>query len=633
MTRWNDPAGPLDRLATEFGLPAGAFVSAEGAHELSYLQMPINAAGPQLAEVVAEVHDKYGPAVTLRVKIGNRVLDLGEVREKLSRGVVLDLFIDKRALATYWGLTHPDADVRLMLYGDALERALAVSLTELDSKGLLKDAAGERKIIVAAPQKALALELDCDYLAILGGEDAVSRWQDHLPQRPVADTGYEAKALRDRAADSVRWVQFNLTHVTPLHLNLGWKTMPAPNDPIAGALYAQLLTCSILYTAGRAIWIAGDDTDRRPLCTAVFASEKYVATFDLRTPRALRQELVNATPAPFEAVREIGRRAVWAYQTDDRVSDRLSVLQSVVASSLQDYDAAANPGELVRKATEISTRIESGWTSFVKGRLEQYFSLVRDFEGTVVESAKKHNEEVQSLTKTLIDSMLAAVAVIVGSFVAAMFQRPFQRYVFWFGVGVYLAYLIAFPIIVGLLSTYQRFRKTKDAFAKRKTDFARRLSGTSVDTIIDISAVKAAESWFLQWFWSILVLYVIVLSAVAAAMWIVPAQIERRSDDFIASGASYGASTAGAVTLIVRGSGFDKDKEIVVSAGGATFTNAAPAENLKLHGSTLLTFSIPHRHLSLAQKNGFITVRQGHAPAQKIRLQRPRVPSAVGAIR
>ena len=52
---------------------------------------------------------------------------------------------------------------------------------------------------------------------------------------------------------------------------------------------------------------------------------------------------------------------------------------------------------------------------------------MKELEETVEDTTKDYNDQVHSLTKTAIDNVLAAVAVIVGSFLAAMFKSPFQE--------------------------------------------------------------------------------------------------------------------------------------------------------------------------------------------------------------
>jgi len=219
-----------------------------------------------------------------------------------------------------------------------------------------------------------------------------------------------------------------------------------------------------------------------------------------------------------------------------------------------------------------------------------------------------------------LPSLLAAVGVVVGSFIAAILKSPFEAYIFWFGTGIYLGYLIVFPICVGLISAWQRFKDSQKAFQKRAVVFGKRLSPEEVTEIVS-STVKNSEGRFKKWFSATVVLYVVVVLLVLVAMVKVPREIRKWTDNFELTSVSYDEpANSDVVPLVIRGQNFDKDKEIAVSIGESKFTNT-DGQTLKVHGSTVLRLSPQQSDLATQSKDsGFILVRQGSAEPQRLSL-------------
>jgi hypothetical protein len=242
---------------------------------------------------------------------------------------------------------------------------------------------------------------------------------------------------------------------------------------------------------------------------------------------------------------------------------------------------------------------------------------VKALEETVAATAKDYNEQVGVLAASVIASMLAAVGVILGSFLAALFKSPFEAYAFRFGTIVYTIYLLVFPMGVGLTATWQRFRKSKETFEARRRSFAQRLREDPVREITE-PVLGKSESWFRKWYAASVAAYAIVAVALAAAIILVPPAIEswsRKPDDFVLKSASRNQPVNGAVKI--RGEHFDKEKDIVVTLGHGTFTNAADPATLKVLGTTALCFTPSKSDLGAAT----VTVRQGAAGSKSVLLR------------
>lgn len=405
------------------------------------------------------------------------------------------------------------------------------------------------------------IALSGPHLAVLGA-DAVAGWNTSTV--PIDDA--KVATLYGHARKLLKWVHYELRSLTPLHLAFDRITAPKRDDAVAGVFEAQWTICSLLYIAEQSRWDSSTST-----WLATFAADKYVAQLSLGSAAVTRAALKATGGVPWETAKTIGTLARWVYG-EDRVADRLTVLQVVVANALEEKDAAVKGTELLRQADDIAKRVEAAWKAFIEQKLDQFFGQLKQLEETIEATSRAYHEQVQALTKTLIDSMLAAVAVVVGSFIAAMFKTPFQPYVFWFGAGVYLAYLLVFPILVGLSASWQRFSDSARMFGRRKEEYGTRLTPKQVDEIVG-TTVSDRERWFKRWFGFTVFLYVVVVIVVLVATIYLPDSIRTWNDRFSVTEIAYGKESNGIVPVMIRGENFDKDKEIVIILGGAAYAN------------------------------------------------------------
>jgi hypothetical protein len=661
--RWKDPTGPLKKLAAAFRFEEEKLQLSEGTYELYYWieQYAVsellfnsddkNDIGQRLADldaVLLEIREKYGPALTLQLKSGGvPVLTLNQDYERVeldkfygkfasSPSLTLEVRINKQALATFWDLEHAAVIVKLFLYTEALVSALSLPLAEIEQgeEALFKDATGQQKVLILVPEHEI--ELDGEYLAVVGGEAMARRETYAKSTQPDPE---KVKFMYQEASNKLRWVQIDLDHLTPLHLMVRWQNpqeggrgAPPKDDRVAAALYGQLFACSLLYMASYSSLDGGKGGAQAaaagaalpPVWVSTFSADKYLTKCDVGDAKKLSEVLEEASAdKPWEAALAIAELAKWCYDTQMKrgVGERLGVLQNVVASSMQGNSASVNCRELARQAASLKARAVVRYDSFVQKELDKYLTQVKELEDAIEETTKGYNDQVQTLTKSLTDNMLAAVAVVVGSFIAAIFKSPFETNVFLFGTSIYVVYLLLFPISVGLVSAWQRFDDSKKSFGKRKREFAQRLTETEVNRIVG-ETVTDRERWFSRWFKFTAVLYAVVLGLVILSIFTVPSLIKSWGDSFELREVSYGEPATGdAVPLIIRGENFNKDKEIVVNVGGSRFTNT-DGQTLKVHGTTVLT--LMPRQIDLTaisdKSQRLVTVRQGQAGAKEIAL-------------
>ncbi len=519
---WLHPASPLLAFASALGIPEKTLREGERQADLPYNDkaFPVERGSAVTLDLLVLLEQTYGEALTLRFLVGDlpvltlatglRQAALDDFRKGIAdqTHIEVDLRLNKTRLLLDWIAEPAYATLLLFLFPEALMRALSVPFPELEH-GLLATSDNSRKTVLLVPEDDIAL--DGEYLAILGGA-AMDRWETYLP-RTSPNTARVAE-IYAQAVKHLKWVYFSLERLTPTHLMVSGTAHA--NDPIALAFFRQLVAFSIAYTADQTKMTESG-------WSATFAAGSYVAEVTIGDVDAFKTVLGEVTGADDSWLlpRTLAGLAEWSYLGGRGASDRLGVMQGVVAHTLQGNDPLINYRELIRLAGHLHQEVEWGWGAFIEDKLNVYFSRLRDLETTVDATVKSFDEQSQSVIKSLSDSVLAAVGVIIGSFIGALFKDSFNAVIFRLGLLLYAMYVFIFPACVGLLAAWQRFNSVVTNFNKRKTEFAKRLFPEKVDAIVGTTVDDAAR-YFKRWFISVIIAYAIVIAFLLTAATVIP---------------------------------------------------------------------------------------------------------------
>jgi hypothetical protein len=405
--------------------------------------------------------------------------------------------------------------MQLFFTGEALVRELNKPPSDLEQQnGLFANADGADKLLLLVVDHDVAV--DGQYLTVVGGRH-LGRWQEFLPA--AAPDGERVRSVHAKAIDAVplRWTYFSLRHLTPHQLLVRWSNgNPPADDPVLRALYGQLLALSLIYSANQSKQITGGGW-RFTYGAGQVAELAYPDT------AAFSTALAGGEPgwSPWEAATTLAETVLWAYEDTQDAADRLPVLQSVIGERLQSNDADANGRLIVRHAASIHLHVEWSWQTYIEGKLKLYFDRVRQVEDLVAATVDGFSQQARTLTKGLADSMLAGIAVVVGSFLGAIFGKSFNVNVFRLGTALYAAYLALFPGLIGLVTAWQHFSSAEQAFAKREKEFKKRLFAASVDDLVG-TQVQQATKRFRGWFWLAVSVYALVAVLLALAAVFIP---------------------------------------------------------------------------------------------------------------
>jgi len=517
-TQWlENPAAPLLKFAKHVGIPEKALREAEGLKQLVYAdeQFQVSKIVNLTFDQVMSLTDAYGGALECKLLLGTLVVldikpdisnqELSDSREdvKNSPSVKLELIIDKVKLAEHWLGQLSDCQPFLFFFADTLTGFLASEPERLREKLWGDDPAS--KVILLVPGRSM--RLDGPYLAMLGG-DAVHSWREVIPAlAPDLDAVQRVHKL---ARETLKWLDFQLGCLTPLHLKLeGDRPV---DDPIANALLVHLLNLVVLYTADRTVrWDGGS-------LEATYAGANQTVTFELVRPGTLLDESTQASAG------WLIKTVEWAYEWADGrhwSKDRLPLVQIAVCQALRSVEPADRYRLLVCNARNIFHELQWHWKAFIESKVDAYIAKVKDLEDYVDKIVEAFADQVSAMIDSLSKTMLVAIATVLGSSIGAIFKDKFNPAIFIIGMTTYAAYVFLFPLAYNMSHTWGRYRTLVRGFEQRRRRFEEHLYANKVKEIVG-QRVDESQRRFVRWFGLTVGSYVAVIFLAIMASVLVP---------------------------------------------------------------------------------------------------------------
>ena len=152
--------------------------------------------------------------------------------------------------------------------------------------------------------------------------------------------------------------------------------------------------------------------------------------------------------------------------------------------------------------------------------LDGYAQKAHELDVEVGSAISAFGERTAAVTKQVTDTMLAAVAAVIGSFIGAAFSDNFNEDIFVIGMYVYAGYVLAFPGVVGISSQVAQFVQARQHYAARRKRFSDVLSTPRVEAI-EGSRIKTAK----RTFWLMIGLAILAYGGVAVGAHIAAEQI------------------------------------------------------------------------------------------------------------
>lgn len=494
------PVGPLLDLARALGLSRSDLAAVE---RRDAAQGTFRVASEALTNLTQELVDHfvdvYGPAGALDFRLEDVILfnaydkstNLEQLKEITSGFVDVVIGLDKRRILEELADVPTDALIVLYLFPESLHHAFAEGIHRFEQH--VWPDADKRLIILIAQGSPTALR--GEWLTVAGGP-TLDEWRNLVPQN-LPDR-HRVASMRQERDRLIGWDQPWVSDLTPRH----FLVEGSADQDLVRLLRFQFVKLALLFTCDRAR--NRPRPSALPEIRAEYRGKQHVAVvpIDESEPVEIGDESQRCLVALVE----------WCYPPRDppqagSAADRLPFVQTRLAEALEPRGEHERLPALIKESSYLLEGLEWHWKAFIEGKVSSYLDQVRELETLVTDTSLRFADQVGELVKSLTDAMLAAVAALIGSFLAAAFKDPFNEALFRIGMWTYAVYVLAFPGLLGLISSWRRMTRARDEFDSRRRSFEQTLYPTKVEEIVG-SRIQNATLSYWRWFAAIAAIYV-----------------------------------------------------------------------------------------------------------------------------
>jgi hypothetical protein len=530
------PAKPLLRFSQKLGKAAPDWSAREELEQLTCPGVELDtktALKLTLLDLLRMVV-AYGDALSLKFLLGNFiVLNVGKKLDQQalqdfqntirgSRTVNLRIIIDKRKLMARWfgslfnQRKFPNK-MFLYLFPEPLERFLCeCSLTELedclwknkDRTRAAKDYLHQDRVVFLVPGQ------DCYLLGwhilVLGGQSLREPPQEVFDDQRISREKHFY--VHQKCQDALKWQTQVYISLTPWHIYIQKQT---GLDKAAGALRIHFTNLFLLYTADRTIMQIDEQGARQYM--ACYSSTKQTVEVPL-----VENDCAEISSLPQKNFDDLLKLFAWAYEQPWNPSDRLIIIQVTIVDALRGADYHQRHRLLVENMPTILDNTNWHWKAFAKEKVELYWEQIQALEDYLEERVKAYSDQIAGMSSKLTETVLAAVGVLLGSFIAALFQGEFNASVFRIGLFTYALYVLCFPLLFNMRNQWENFNITKREFELRVGKFLKRLPDGRAEKIMDESTVNENAMRFERWFKYSVMVYLALIAFTLIAAFLVP---------------------------------------------------------------------------------------------------------------
>jgi hypothetical protein len=504
MQRLSNPAKPLLDFGEVLGISPDDWVEMEELEEITYNDdfFSQEKAKDLTLDHIFSLRNSYGDALGCSFRLGDLpVLDICQdtneesLRDFLdtiegSPTVVFNFTLNKKKLVESWIEFVPCFHIYLYLFPNALENFLSSNLSRLENSLWASELETDYKVIFLIPDREIWL--DGSYLAVIGGEQIGHL--NELVSKPLQNTN-DTQDMYEICQKNLNWQIPWLKRLTPLHLNL--KEIVPSDDIITKMLMIHQVNSVILYTADRTMG------DKNKPVVSTYSGANQSVELTLLTPKdTIDKDVLFCVNSLMEMLE-------WAYNSTWS-ADRIPLVQIGVAQALYAASPFVRYQLLLHNAKNIFEGLKWHWKAFIEDRVDNYVSQIQALEDYVENTVQEFADQISDMIKKLSDTMLAAVGVLIGSFIASLFKDDFDSNIFAIGMVAYATYVFIFPLFYNMKHQNERYHTLCENFSVRQTRFEKRLYPDKVNEIVG-TQISASKDRFEWWFKATFVAYVIVI--------------------------------------------------------------------------------------------------------------------------
>lgn len=345
-------------------------------------------------------------------------------------------------------------------------------------------------------------------IAILGGQyinqencSMLQKW----PEKDITLADYAYRICRD----NLKWQDSWLNFITPWHLFVLDKSQSSPN--LLKVIQIHFGNIFLLYTAD--FTYNRSDEGNTVRVSRYSAPDRSVEVIH-QSGAVIMEHFQNQTESKLILD--------WIYDLQWTTSDRMTLAQHNIVDQLNLTEENNRFLALFQKSETIKKNINWHWETFTQKNISIYMGLVKNLEDYLSDVVDKFSANVVTIQKTLTDTMLAAVAVWIGSFIASLFDKPFNPLIFQIGLIAYGLYVFCFPLLYTMIQQWKAYNSYQEQISVRKRRFLECLPTTKVESIWDEWKIEEIKKRFVSNFWWTIGIYILVILILLVIAIILP---------------------------------------------------------------------------------------------------------------
>lgn len=470
-------------------------------------------------DLIVNLQEKYGEALFCNFLFGELVVltinsntnekHLEEFHKFIEscQTITFEIILTKSRLIERNCEVIPDHRIFLYFFPSALERFLHSSLTKIETSLWDLGSVTSHKVIFLTPHHDIWL--NGLYISVIGGKE-LKRWKEAFSPS-LQENEERVQNMYNIRQKNLYWQVTWLKKLTPLHLTITEQTQL--EDSIYKTLLIHQINLIMLYTASRTI-----GTQNNPTVSTYSGTNQSLEMKLLDLSNEIKDNI------NFRNVAYLNEMLKWAYDLEWS-DDRLNFVQIVVSRTLCHVDPNMRYQAFIYNAETILKELNWNWRSFIEGKLNNYVLQVQALEDYVASTTQKFSDQITSMNKSLLDTMLAAVGAIIGSFIASLIKNTFNSQIFTTGLMCFAIYVFIFPLLYNMFYQWEQYKVVCENFEIRKKNFQERLYVDKVNEIVDEQITKS-KNRFERWYTITCMIYVVIVVIVIIAAYLMPTYIQ-----------------------------------------------------------------------------------------------------------
>jgi len=281
------------------------------------------------------------------------------------------------------------------------------------------------------------------------------------------------------------WIGFKLKYLTPLHFIGDWSR--TSNEKVSQATTKLLLDLCLLFTANRTSY------DEQ--------SHRFQSCFS-NSDRTIKLEF-DRQPLTLQPTKLLTELADWISSGKDQ--DRRTIFQTTAARMLVSEAPAAAYTLFAQSLASLYAEACWHYRVFVDEKVDKHFEDIQKLSNYVAETAKKISENIDLVTKSITDALLATIGVLVVTVLAALVKNDASTSIFMISLRVYAVYL-AFYALYRMGSLWHSYLLTQKDAEEYAATYALKLGKENVQKFT--KPIDRRKCQFNVWFWGTAFLYV-----------------------------------------------------------------------------------------------------------------------------